>query len=215
MPDMWMNVDAALSEVPVNIMPLVDDTLTVPIVVTIAAAILGTLLGTNAFRYEHCAASFARFRFWTAAPSRIVFASKMMGRVFRLRHQLQVLKMVIGLVSVLVMNMLVAGQCSAKMGAHYQPMFSDIANVAFFQSVRVVWPKDVNVTISGNESAAFPIRVEAAFRPVASDKADILAVLESVQSGSTWSKCLTASTTAFDGFSHTGILLKTIEKRKP
>jgi hypothetical protein len=94
----------------------------------------------------------------------------MMQRVFRLRHNDQILNAIIKLITVDVMNALRRIEFSTKMIFHYEPVFSDILILASHHLVsgrsecsRAVWSslKDVWVTIPPK---ALPVLVAKIFR---------------------------------------------------
>lgn len=180
-----------------------------------ARAIFCPFLRAHTFGNKLLSAGYAHLWFHATIPSWIGRSGKVMPSMVSAIRKRQVFNSVVGLVAILMVNQFCFQQCSPKVLAHNHPVFSNVSNITFLQSVWMLWHENVNVAIVGNESSATPPRVFTTATPVPFDVANVFAVPDAINSCLARNKFLTTSTATFDCVVvHVGIVLKTIEKEQ-
>lgn len=135
---------------------------------------------------------------WLRTPvSPVLLAGAVVRGVLASVGKFQVIKAIIGFVLVVVVYQFGFEQRPTQVLAHHEPVLSNIADIAFFERVRMVGHEQVDITIIRNESATFPSRITSALLAVATHVAYIAASLETEKCGPTRSKLSAASAFAF------------------
>lgn len=166
------------------------------IVETLVRAIFRPIVISSIFRQELFSARLADDRDTASMPIPIALSSCMNTGMLGPRDHHKILDAIIRFITIEMVYNLVCFQWPTKMLAHYIAMLRNIADIAFFQSVRMVGALGINIPIRGHEAASLPASITHALAVVAGHIARIFAVFHSVKRCPTWFKFLSASTFA-------------------
>lgn len=163
-------------------------------VATRSRAELGALM-VAVTRNERSSACKASLRLRSALPVWVFRALPMMGFVRRIGNDLQILRSVVGPISVDVVDNLAGIQRASE---HFAGDKTVLKNVTVRHRIWMVRAKDHPVTVTQHWVAADPFLIIFALRVVAAKVSDLVSAPDAPCEGATWGKRASATTSAFD-----------------